>query len=109
MSTLFEFLIDPAYGILYSDRIQFKLTVKTSLGPLTIPKQLDGITLNGRQSKVIVTDYTFGKNGSLLYCTANILFAGAIGDKDVIFLYKDRKSTRLNSSHSGESRMPSSA
>ena len=29
--------------------------------------------------------------------------------KRLLFLIKDRKSTRLNSSHSGESRMPSSA
>ena len=29
--------------------------------------------------------------------------------KKTLLLYKDRKSTRLNSSHSGESRMPSSA
>ena len=30
-------------------------------------------------------------------------------DEEKIYIKKDRKSTRLNSSHSGESRMPSSA
>ena len=38
-------------------------------------------------------------------CTDDSLICGRIGAQD----YADRKSTRLNSSHSGESRMPSSA
>ena len=33
----------------------------------------------------------------------------AANDKQVIKTWSDRKSTRLNSSHSGQSRMPSSA
>ena len=38
------------------------------------------------------------------------IFAIYPSDKELISrIYKDRKSTRLNSSHSGESRMPSSA
>lgn len=45
--------------------------------------------MNGRTSKVIVTDYNFGKSGKLLYSTANILFAGTIGDRDVLLLYGD--------------------
>ena len=32
-----------------------------------------------------------------------------INGKMVVLIHRDRKSTRLNSSHSGESRMPSSA
>lgn len=71
-------------------RINFRLSVNTSNGPLTIPTGLsDGITLNGRQSKVIVTDFSFGNFNKLLYSTANILFAGVIGQKDVILLYND--------------------
>ena len=35
-------------------------------------------------------------------------FAGGTGDNGYLFT-GDRKSTRLNSSHSGQSRMPSSA
>ena len=34
---------------------------------------------------------------------------GAVAERDAEVAEKDRKSTRLNSSHSGESRMPSSA
>ncbi|KAF7789941.1 hypothetical protein EIP86_000889 [Pleurotus ostreatoroseus] len=73
-----------------TERISFHLTVNVSDGAMTIPRQLsDGITLNGRQSKVIVTDFSFGHSNKLLYSTANILFAGVIGNRDVIFLYSD--------------------
>lgn len=74
----------------------FNITIPTSMGLLTIPRTLStGIQLNGRQSKVILTDYTFGLSGSppsknkLLYSTAPIFFAGTIGNTDVIFLYGD--------------------
>ena len=40
---------------------------------------------------------------------ANGLVARGIEQGDKVGVYIDRKSTRLNSSHSGESRMPSSA
>ncbi|PSS38131.1 hypothetical protein PHLCEN_2v38 [Hermanssonia centrifuga] len=70
-------------------QISFQLTVSTSEGQITLPRNVDGIALNGRQSKVVVTDYSFGKFNKLLYSTANILFAGVIGDQDVIFLYGD--------------------
>lgn len=70
--------------------INFKLTVNTSIGPITVPTLLDdGIALNGRQSKVVVTDYNFGNFNKLLYSTASIMFAGVIGDQDVIFLFGD--------------------
>ena len=46
------------------------------------------IALDGRQSKVIVTDYTFGKS-KLLYSTASIFFAGIIDSRDVLFLFGD--------------------
>lgn len=67
------------------------MNVTTSVGAMTIPQNLQGeIALNGHQSKVIVTDFHFGKTGHLLYSTANILFAGTIGKLDVILLYGDR-------------------
>ncbi|KIP02769.1 glycoside hydrolase family 35 protein [Phlebiopsis gigantea 11061_1 CR5-6] len=70
--------------------IAFNITVPTSAGALTIPKTIStGVQLNGRQSKVILTDYTFGNAGKLLYSTANVLFAGAIGGVDTVFLYGD--------------------
>ncbi|KAH9053098.1 glycoside hydrolase family 35 protein [Lactarius vividus] len=44
----------------------FNLTVTTSAGTVTIPRAVPNITLNGRQSKVIVTDYHYGTSGFIL-------------------------------------------
>lgn len=59
----------------------------TSAGDVVLP-QIVPFSLDGRQSKVVVTDYTFGTS-KLLYATAQILFAGQIGGRDVLFLYGD--------------------
>ncbi|KAI0352573.1 hypothetical protein OH77DRAFT_1523159 [Trametes cingulata] len=69
--------------------IQFNITLPTSRGPLTLPQTTSGIALNGRQSKLIVTDYTFGARSSALYSTAAVFFAGTIGTRDVLFLHGD--------------------
>ena len=66
----------------------FNLDFKTSLGPLTLPRLASNITLAGRQSKVIVTDYSFGAS-KVLYTTTAVLFAGRIGNRDVLFLHGD--------------------
>ncbi|KAJ5704245.1 hypothetical protein N7493_011383 [Penicillium malachiteum] len=50
----------------------FHLKVDTSVGKLTVPQHGGVIRLNGHQSKIIVTDFTFG-SGSLLYSTAEVL------------------------------------
>ena len=64
----------------------FKLDVTTSAGSFQIPRVASAITLSGRQSKVIVTDYSFGSS-KVLYSTAQVLYAGTIGNRDVLFLY----------------------
>ncbi|CDO72277.1 Glycoside Hydrolase Family 35 protein [Trametes cinnabarina] len=69
--------------------ISFNITVPTSHGTLTLPLTTGAIALDGRQSKVIVTDYSFGSKGSVLYSTASIFFAGTIGSRDVLFLFGD--------------------
>ncbi|GJJ09054.1 hypothetical protein Clacol_003276 [Clathrus columnatus] len=66
----------------------FSLSVDTSKGVLSVPRTFSSINLNGRQSKVIVTDYTFG-GSQLLYSTASVLFAGKIGNRDVLYLFGD--------------------
>ncbi|KAL4259131.1 glycosyl hydrolase 35 family protein [Pleurotus pulmonarius] len=66
----------------------FKLNVSTSAGNIQIPNVASAITLGGRQSKVVVTDYAFGSS-RLLYSTAQIFFAGAIDGRDVLFLFGD--------------------
>lgn len=60
----------------------------TSAGAIQVPQHSGSITLDGREAKVIVADYPFGKS-TLLYSTAQILFAGTIGNLDVLFLYGD--------------------
>ena len=59
----------------------------TSEGLRTIPLTTGVIALDGRQSKIIVTNYHFGSQGSLLYTTTSIFFAGKIGNRDVVFLH----------------------
>jgi beta-galactosidase len=50
----------------------FQLHVDTSAGALTVPQYGTSIRLNGYQSKIIVTDFTFGTE-SLVYSTAEVL------------------------------------
>ncbi|KAI5120768.1 hypothetical protein M0805_004731 [Coniferiporia weirii] len=67
----------------------FTLQVITHNGTLTIPQTISSITLSGRQSKVIVTNYSFGSFSRVLYSTASVLFAGQIGSRDVLLLFGD--------------------
>lgn len=60
----------------------FSLTVSTSLGARTIPE----VVLDGRQSKIVVTDYKLGGNHTLLYSTAEVLTFGLF-DRPVLVLY----------------------
>lgn len=57
----------------------FRLKVNTSAGALTVPTHGGVVRLNGHQSKILVTDFTFGKE-TLLYSTAEVL-TGAVFDK----------------------------
>ncbi|CAK5270671.1 unnamed protein product [Mycena citricolor] len=65
----------------------FKMTISTSLSSsLTIPLVVPQITLSGRESKLVITDYAFGSS-FVDYTTAQIFYAGKIGSRDVLFLY----------------------
>ncbi|KAF9522175.1 glycoside hydrolase family 35 protein [Crepidotus variabilis] len=73
---------------------QFKLTVTSSslisnAQEIRLPQIIHAISLAGRESKVIVTDYLFGVSSRALYSTASVLFAGSIDGKDVLFLFGD--------------------
>lgn len=72
----------------YRAMTNFKLNVTTSTGSFQIPRIVSAITLSGRQSKLVVTDYSFGSS-KVLYSTAQVLYAGQIGNRDVLFLYGD--------------------
>jgi Beta-galactosidase, domain 3/Beta-galactosidase, domain 2 len=65
------------------------MTVQTSAGTVSIPRTVPNITLSGRQSKVIVTDYHYGSSGFILWSTAPIFFAGHIGNRDVLYIIAD--------------------
>ncbi|KAJ6517287.1 glycoside hydrolase family 35 protein [Mycena vitilis] len=66
--------------------VDFKLSVDTLQGTLKLPLVAPAITLGGRESKVIVTNYRFGSS-VLTYSTASVLFAGVIDGRDVLFLH----------------------
>ncbi|EJU05035.1 glycoside hydrolase family 35 protein [Dacryopinax primogenitus] len=68
------------------ETVTFTLQANTSEGVITLPQDGSSITLTSRASKVIVHDLYFGSS-HLLYSTAAILFAGTIGERDVLFLY----------------------
>ena len=69
-----------------TDFTSFKLNVSTSEGNLTIPKYASDIVLNGRQSKIIVTDFPVGKQ-KLAYSTAEILTVTVQDGKPIVFLW----------------------
>jgi hypothetical protein len=69
-----------------TDLTAFKLTVSTSEGNFTIPKYASDIVLNGRQSKVIVTDFPVGKE-RLIYSTAEVLTVSVQDQKPIVFLW----------------------
>ncbi|KAJ7695959.1 glycoside hydrolase family 35 protein [Mycena rosella] len=63
-----------------------QITVQTSVGPLLIP-QTGALTFNGRESKILVTDYVFGTNNTILYSTAEIMTWTTIESTDYIIFY----------------------
>ncbi|KAF2199152.1 hypothetical protein GQ43DRAFT_433640 [Delitschia confertaspora ATCC 74209] len=73
-----------------TERTNFNLTLNTSIGPVTLPEQeYAELTLDGRDSKVMVTDYDVG-GINLIYCTAEIYtWAKGPGNQRVLVLYND--------------------
>ncbi|CAE6472303.1 unnamed protein product [Rhizoctonia solani] len=63
----------------------FQLKVSTSAGSLTVPSA-GNITLNGRDSKIIATDFKAG-NATLLYSTAEILSHAILDGRDYLALW----------------------
>lgn len=69
-----------------STRESFKLHVSTSIGNLTIPQRGGSIVLNGHQSKILVTDFSIGRN-TLTYSTAEVLTYAIIDGTPVLVLW----------------------
>ena len=79
-------IFDLWFFSVFSAVATFKLNVTTQDGPLQIPTVVPAIALGGRESKVVVTDYTFGSS-KLLFSTAQIFHAGTIDKRDILFLH----------------------
>lgn len=70
-----------------------QLNISTSLGSLLVPRS-GVLTFNGRDSKIIVTDYVFGKaQYKILYSTAEIMTWSTIGTTDYLVLYAPANQT----------------
>ncbi|CAE6362056.1 unnamed protein product [Rhizoctonia solani] len=68
----------------------FKLTLPSCLHSSTtartIPLTIPSIALSGRASKVLLRNVSYGSS-RLVWSTASILYAGKMGDRDVLFLH----------------------
>ncbi|KAG4436423.1 hypothetical protein IFR05_008097 [Cadophora sp. M221] len=64
----------------------FKLNISTSLGNITIPQYGTDIVLNGRESKIIVTDFSLGKQ-RLIYSTVEVLTVSNQDQEPLLFLW----------------------
>ncbi|ETS80181.1 beta-galactosidase C [Pestalotiopsis fici W106-1] len=62
--------------------VSFAVDLDTSAGTVTVPT----VELHGRQSKILVTDYNFGRH-SLLYASADVAVHGVFDDADVLVMY----------------------
>ncbi|KAF2723861.1 glycoside hydrolase family 35 protein [Polychaeton citri CBS 116435] len=68
------------------DDTNYRMTLPTSKGGLTIPQLGGQLTLHGRDSKFTVTDYDVG-GVNLLYSTAEIFTWKKYGNKKVLVVY----------------------
>jgi hypothetical protein len=64
----------------------YKLKLPTSKGKVSIPALYGSLTLNGRDSKIVVTDYDV-RGFTLLYSTAEILTHQRYENKTVLIVY----------------------
>ena len=69
-----------------TDLTPFKLYVSTSVGNLTLPQRASDVVLNGRESKIIVTDFGVG-NKTLIYSTAEIFTVSTQDNLPLVFLW----------------------
>ncbi|KAI1454933.1 glycoside hydrolase family 35 protein [Annulohypoxylon moriforme] len=65
---------------------QYRLTLPTSKGTLTVPQLNQSLSLNGRDSKVVVTDYDI-QGSKLLYSTADVFTHVKQDNHTVLILY----------------------
>lgn len=68
------------------DFTSFKLKVSTSAGNFTIPQLGNDIVLNGRESKIIVTDFRIGSE-KLVYSTAEVFTVSIQDGAPLVYLW----------------------
>ncbi|KAH0614278.1 uncharacterized protein H6S33_006164 [Morchella sextelata] len=69
-----------------TDTKSFSINLETSLGPITVPSGSSTLLLEGRQTKIIPTDYKAGKT-NILYSTAEISTWTVIDGEDFVLFY----------------------
>ncbi|QRW12333.1 glycoside hydrolase family 35 protein [Ceratobasidium sp. AG-Ba] len=69
-------------------QVEFSLRVNTTAGEETLPE----LVLNGRESKIIVSEYPFGKS-LMRYSTAEVATWATIDGEDHILLYTTNQNT----------------
>lgn len=65
---------------------QYRLTIATSLGTISIPQLSPGLSLNGRDSKIHVAEYEMA-NLALLYSSAEIFTWKNYGGRKILLVY----------------------
>ncbi|KDQ55125.1 glycoside hydrolase family 35 protein [Jaapia argillacea MUCL 33604] len=70
----------------YLTPAQFTLRVNTTEGVITIPQYGGMATIDGRESQILVSEYTYGSH-VLKYSTAEIFTQTTIDDVDYLILY----------------------
>ncbi|KAI1122846.1 glycoside hydrolase family 35 protein [Nemania abortiva] len=83
-TTAFYVIRHSAYESLESTPYTF--SVPTSIGIVKIPQLGGTLTLNGRDSKILVTDYDVG-GINLIYSSADVYTHGRTGSKRVLLVY----------------------
>jgi hypothetical protein len=68
------------------DFTSFKLQVSTSAGNFTIPQLGSDIVLNGRESKIVVTDFHIGGE-KLIYSTAEVFTVSIQDGLPLVYLW----------------------
>ena len=67
--------------------IKYRITLRNSQGPVSVPQLSSDLTLNGRDSKIHVTDYKHGGPIKILYSTADIFTWKTYGSNTILILY----------------------
>lgn len=66
--------------------LSFKLTMSTSVGNITVPRYAPHIVLNGRQAKILVSDFNAGSQ-NIIYSTSEILAVSIQEKKPIIAIW----------------------